>query len=435
MITEIERRTIKKVGWRLIPLMLLCYLVNYLDRINVGFAALGMNRDLGISATVFGWGAGLFFISYFIFEVPSNIALHRVGARRWIARILITWGIVSAGFAFVQGPISFVILRFVLGITEAGFFPGMILYVGYWFPPEYRGKLTALFMTAIPLSALVGSPISGALLQIGNFWTLSSWQWLFILEGAPAMILGVVVWFCLTDRPSDARWLTGEERAWLISRLEAENKQKHLSSLGAAIKSPEVILMAIIHMGFAAGSYGIGLWLPLILHGYRLEPLQVGLMSAVPYIFAVLGMVIWGSISDRRGNRTTHVALGCLLGAIGLGWAVAAPSLVGAIAGISLSTLGVVAARPIFWTIPGSFLTGVAAAGGIAFINALGNLGGFVGTYAVGFLKDRTGTYAAGMLALVVPLITSVVAALILARRLKNKGISNRSTSTAKTIN
>ncbi|WP_339435136.1 MFS transporter [Pseudomonas orientalis] len=418
MNTSIEKRTIQKVGLRLIPLMLVCYLVNYLDRINVGFAALHMNEDVGITATVFGWGAGLFFISYFLCEVPSNMALHRVGARRWIARIMITWGIVSTCFAFVQGPISFMALRFLLGIAEAGFFPGMVLYISYWFPQEYRGRLTAMFMTAIPLSALIGAPLSGFLLETASFWSIASWKWMFIIEGIPAIILGVVVLVYLTDRPSEAKWLTPEEKDWLISKLSVEKTGGHLSSFKDAFKSLNVMLMGVIHLGFAVGSYGIAIWLPQILKGHGLSTFHIGLMSMIPYGVAIVGMIAWGALSDKSPNRSIHVAASCSLGAIGLLIAAAIPTLSGAMVGISISTLGVIAARPIFWTLPGSFLTGSAAAAGIAFINAFGNLGGFIGPYVIGLIKDQTGSFTLGIVATSLPLALSVVAALVLAKRL-----------------
>ncbi len=433
MNTSIEKRTIKKVGLRLIPLMLVCYLVNYLDRINVGFAALHMNDDVGITATVFGWGAGLFFISYFLCEVPSNMALHRVGARRWIARIMITWGIVSTCFAFVQGPISFMALRFLLGVAEAGFFPGMVLYISYWFPQEYRGRLTALFMTAIPLSALIGAPLSGFLLETASFWSIASWKWMFIIEGVPAIILGVVVLVYLTDRPSEAKWLTPEEKDWLVSKLSVEKTGGHLSSFKDAFKSLNVMLMGVIHLGFAVGSYGIAIWLPQILKGHGLSSFHIGLMSMIPYGVAIVGMIAWGALSDKSPNRSLHVAASCLLGAIGLLIAAAVPTLFGAMVGISISTLGVIAARPIFWTLPGSFLTGSAAAAGIAFINAFGNLGGFIGPYVIGLIKDQTGSFTLGIVATSLPLGLSVVAALILAKRLARLR-AGAATNTAKFV-
>lgn len=418
MNSSVEKRTIRKVGLRLIPLMLICYLINYLDRINVGFAALHMNEDVGITATVFGWGAGLFFISYFLCEVPSNMALHRVGARRWIARIMITWGIVSTCFAFVQGPMSFMLLRFLLGMAEAGFFPGMVLYISYWFPKEYRGRLTALFMTAIPLSALIGAPLSGWLLETANFHGIASWKWMFIIEGIPAILLGFVVLGYLTDKPSEAKWLTNEEKNWLVSRLAAEKTPKHLSSFKDAFKSLNVMLMGIIHLGFAVGSYGIAIWLPQMLKGHGLDTLQIGLYTMIPYGVAIVGMVVWGAMSDKSPSRSLHVAAACLLGVIGLLIAAGVPTLMGAMVGISISTLGVIAARPIFWTLPGSFLTGSAAAAGIAFINAFGNLGGFIGPYVIGVIKDQTGSFTLGIVATSIPLILSVIAAVILAKRL-----------------
>ncbi|WP_199885068.1 MFS transporter [Pseudomonas bohemica] len=326
-------------------------------------------------------------------------------------------GLVINGYVRDRELLSFMALRFLLGVAEAGFFPGMVLYISYWFPQEYRGRLTALFMTAIPLSALIGAPLSGFLLESANFLSIASWKWMFIIEGVPAIVLGVVVLIYLTDRPSEAKWLTPEEKDWLIFKLSVEKTGGHLSSFKDAFKSLDVMLMGVIHLGFAVGSYGIAIWLPQILKAHRLSSFHIGLMSMIPYGVAIVGMIAWGALSDKSPNRSLHVAASCMLGATGLLIAAAVPTLFGAIVGISISTLGVIAARPIFWTLPGSFLTGSAAAG-IAFINAFGNLGGFIGPYVIGLIKDQTGSFTLGIVATSLPLALSVVAALVPAKRL-----------------
>src|SRR3954454_24970688 len=322
----IEQTTMRKVALRLIPFLCLLYTIAFVDRINVGFAALSMSADLGLSPSAFGFGAGLFFIGYFLFEVPSNLILERVGARRWIARVMITWGILSACFAFVAGQNSFYILRFLLGVAEAGFFPGVILYLTYWFPKRYRGRVTAGFMTAIPIASFIAAPLSGFLLELHGFG-LRSWQWMFILEGVPSVLLGFVVLRFLTDRPSQATWLTEEQRGWLTTEMDAEREAAaqatggHDHGLGEVLRSLvswNVLRLALTYFGLTTGLYGIELWLPQIVKTFGLSNMQVGLVSASPYAVAIATMGLGASYSDRSGDRLTHVAMAAGLGCLGM---------------------------------------------------------------------------------------------------------------------
>lgn len=401
MITSDEQGSavIRKVALRLIPFMALLYVVAFLDRVNVGYAALTMNEDVGLSATAYGLGAGIFFLGYFLFEVPSNLILERVGARRWIARIMVTWGIVSASTAFVTGPTSFYIVRFLLGVAEAGFFPGMVLYLTYWFPTTVRARVTSSFFVAVPLSNVIGAPISTLLLGT-SFAGLKGWQVLFIVEAIPAVVLGVVTAFWLTDRPSEAKWLTDAERGTLERMLEAERSatpQKH--RLRDGLLSPAVWLLAVIYFGLIIGLYGLGFWAPQIVSAFGdLTNAQVGLITAVPYALAAVAMIVWGRRSDRKGERVWHVSIPLLAGAGGFlvsAWA-GDPRL--SLAALALAAAGIYSAFAVFWTLPSSALAGSAAAGGIALINSVGNLGGYLGPVAVGRLLDWSGGYSAGLL-------------------------------------
>ena len=402
---EIRDRVIRKATWRLIPFMGLLYFVAFLDRVNIGFAALNMNQDMGFSATVYGTAAGIFFVGYFLFEVPSNVMLERVGARRWIARIMITWGVIGAAMAFVQGPYSFYILRFLLGLAEAGFFPGMILYLTYWFPAAYRARIVGAFLIAIPLSSVIGAPVSTMLLGFEGLG-LKGWQWLFILEGLPAVLLGFVVLYFLTDKPSDAKWLTSEEKDWLNGVLAEEertrSKADHSQSLKSALLNGRVWLFSAIYFGILIGLYGLGLWLPQIIQAFgALSNIQIGLLTVIPYFFAAIAMYLWGLHSDLTGERIWHVALAALVGAIGL----TASSFLGfspvfALIALTVGAIGIYSTLPAFWTLPTAILSGTAAAGGIALINSVGNLGGYLGPSLVGYLKDRTQSYAAGLMIL-----------------------------------
>ena len=399
----IEQRTIAKVSRRIVPFLMLCYFVAYLDRVNVGFAALTMNKALGISATAFGFGAGIFFFSYFLFEVPSNLALERFGARKWIARIMLSWGILSGMMAVVSGETGFYVVRVLLGIAEAGFFPGIIFYLTLWFPGVYRARIVGWFMAAIPLSSVLGAPVSGWILSLDGAGGLAGWQWLFILEAAPAVILSVVVWFYLTDRPADAKWLEPDERAWLDRRLAAEIKQKedvHGLSVVQSLLNPRVLALSLVYFGAVAANYGTGFWLPQIVKGFGLSNLQTGFVSAAPYVVGTIGMVWWGRRSDAKMERKGHAAVAFAIAAIGIAGStlVEAPML--KMIALSFGAFGVFAVLPVFWTFPTAFLSGAAAAAGIAAINSIGNLAGFFGPFIMGWLKDLTGSFSAGLWAI-----------------------------------
>lgn len=412
----LEERTLKKVTWRLIPFLLLLYVIAYLDRVNVGFAALQMNQDLGFSAAVYGFGAGVFFVGYALCEIPSNLVLARVGARVWIARIMVTWGAVSVAMMFVRTPESFYVLRFLLGVAEAGFFPGIIYYLSDWFPAAQRARAVSWFMTAIPLSIVIGGPLAGLFLEMNGLLGLTGWQWLFLLEGIPAVVLGIVVFFYLTDRPEQARWLSAEEKAWLIGRIRAEQmhaKERHNVGLSAALAHPMVWALGFICFAFQAGSYGLILWVPQILKGLSgLSNLQVGLISAIPFAGAAIGMVLIGAHSDRTGERILHVAMPMLLGAIGFTATAFIGSPVPALITLTIAAIGDLGSRGPFWALPGGFLAGTASAGGIALINTIGAVGGFVGPYAVGLVKSATGEYTGGLLLLALLLLASAITTL-----------------------
>ncbi|MGH1573453.1 MFS transporter [Methylobacterium sp. P31] len=408
---EIESVTIRKVMWRLMPFLFVCYFVAYLDRVNVGFAKLQMNAALGLSEAAYGFGAGLFFLSYFLLEVPSNLALDRFGARLWIARIMLSWGVISGLFAFIR-PISsatgisnewvFFSLRFLLGIAEAGFFPGIIFYLTLWFPSVYRARVVALFMLAIPFSSIVGAPVSGALLNLTGAG-LDGWQWLFILEAVPSMLMALGVIFYLTDRPAMATWLTRDEKSWLEARLATEHEQKahagHVSII-KAMSDPRVLACSFVYFCLNAASYGVAFFLPTIVKGFGVSNFQTGLLSALPFVFGAVGMVLLGRNSDRTLKRREHVCFAMILAAVGVAGAALVSEPVLVLGLLCLSQIGVSATPPLLWPIPSAFLTGTSAAAGIAAINAIGNLSGFAGPYVMGYLKDVTGNFSAGLLVL-----------------------------------
>ena len=405
-----------KAARRLIPFLALLYFVSFLDRVNVGFAALTMNRDIGLSASAYGFGAGVFFIGYFLFEVPSNLILRRVGARRWIARIMISWGIVSSLTAFVDGPTGFWLVRFLLGIAEAGFFPGIVFYLTGWFPADLRGRALAGFLIAVPISSALGAPLSTALMQL-NLFELAGWRSMFLLEGLPAVVLGCAVLAWLPDGPQDARFLTDAERRTLTELLarDADGTPAVHASLRAGLLSTAVWRYALIYFGLVAGLYGFGFWAPqMIAAPGTLSTVQVGLISMAPFALAALAMHLWGARSDAHPtHRARHVALPAFLGGVGfLASALLAPSPVPTLIAFTAAAIGIYAALPVFWTLPTAMLTGTAAAGGIALINSLGNLGGYVGPFVVGWLRERSGDYASGMLALGGALLLSGLLAL-----------------------
>jgi D-galactonate transporter len=411
--SDLERSTIKAISWRLIPFLILAYFFSYLDRVNLGFAALTMNAELKFSPLVFSWGAGIFFIGYFLFEVPSNLALEKFGASRWIARIMVTWGIISALMALVNGPWSFYILRFLLGVAEAGFFPGIILYLTYWYPAEYRARFLAAFAIAVPVSTVIGAPISGLLLGLDGVMGFKGWQWLFIIEGIPSLLLGVVSWFYLTDRPGKADWLTSEQKAWLSSRLDAEvaAKQggKHMS-LGQALSSPRVLTLSLIYFGFVGALYGMQFWLPQIVKAFGFSNAQTGFVTAVSYLFGAVAMVLWARHSVKTRERVWHVALPLFLTAAALFASGYLQSPIVTMVALTFAAIGTFCTFGVFWTLPTAWLTGTAAAGGIALINSIGNLAGFGGPYLIGWVKESTGSTAHGLLVLaILPLVAGVL--------------------------
>lgn len=409
-----------KVTRRLVPFLMLLYIVAWFDRINVGFAALQMNRDLGFSASVFGFGAGVFFIGYALFEVPSNLLLARVGARRWIARIMVSWGLVSVAMMFVRGPLSFYTLRFVLGVAEAGFLPGVIYYLAQWFPRAQRARAISWFMIGIPLSTVLGAPLAGLLLQLNGWYGLSGWQWLYLVEGLPAVLLGFVVWYRLPDTPLQARWLSSREQTALMTAIAAENDgvaARHVLSVRQVLLHPTVWLLGFVLFACQCGSYGLTLWIPQIVKGLSGQSdLMVGLLSALPYIAAAIGMVLLGVSSDRSGERFWHVALPSLLGAAGFAASAFLHTPLPGLLALTVAAVGDLGSRGPFWALPPRFLTGSALAAGIALINTMGAVGGFVGPYAVGLVKDFTGSFTGGLLLLSALLVVSAVATLALRR-------------------
>lgn len=420
-VSDKEAQVYGKVVWRIMPLLFLCFLVAYLDRVNVGFAKLQMSTDLNFSETVYGLGAGIFFIGYFFFEVPSNLILYRVGARKWIARIMITWGIISALMMFVTTPTSFYVMRFLLGVAEAGFFPGVILYLTYWFPARRRGRAIAMFITGIPISGIIGSPLSGWILQAFNGvngW--AGWQWLFLLEGAPTVLVGLLVWRFLDDGIADAKWLDPEEKRILQDSIRADVGEKTSHSFKHLLRDTRIWILALIYFGVLMGLYGVSFWLPTLIKATGVErPLDIGLLSAIPYIVAIIAMNLINRSSDRHAERRWHFAIPAVLGGLGLIFsAVFVQNPLYSIIALSVGCAGILTICPLFWTFPTAFLGGTAAAGGIALINSLGNLSGFVSSYLIGFLRDLTHSTSIGMYMLggVLFLCAALVIGLIPAR-------------------
>jgi MFS family permease len=412
--TPLERETIARVTWRMIPLLFLCYYAAYLDRVNVGFAALHMNKALGLTAAAFGLGGGIFFIGYFLAEIPSNLILERVGARVWIARILLTWGIISGLTAFVWNDWSFYTIRFLLGIAEAGYYPGIILFLTWWFPSAYRSRMIALFMTAIPVAVITGSWASGFILGMDGIWGLAGWQWLFIIEALPAIVLGVVVFLTLTDRPEQAHWLTEPQRQWLCGRLAAERAHRESIrhfALGQALANGRVWALTLVYFGQNVTSYGFVLFLPQIVKRFGLTDVQTGFVSALPFIGALIGILLWARASDRTGARSRLcgasllISAGLLISCLAL-----QSSPVATMVALILFQVAASGIAPTFWPLPTAMLTGTAAAGGIALINSVGNLGGFLGPWVMGLVEDATGSFALGLLTIA---IGSVVGGLI----------------------
>ncbi|MBZ9782504.1 MFS transporter [Pseudomonas sp. REP124] len=389
-----------KTAWRIIPLLIVCYLVAYLDRVNVGFAKLQMLDDLKFSDAVYGLGAGVFFVGYLMFEIPSNIALHRFGARRWIARIMMTWGLLSAAMMFIQTPMSFYVLRFLIGIAEAGFFPGIIFYLTTWFPSHRRGVMISLFIAALPISSMLGSLISGWIMQsLDGVAGYAGWQWLFVIEGLPAVFLGAAVFFLLRDRIADAQWLSAEEKRGMQAALDREARDKPQHSLRDGLLNPKIWLLGAVYFCLVLGQYVISFWMPTIIRNSGVaEPWAIGVLTAIPYSLAAISMVLVGRSSDRHREYRWHLAICACIGAGGaIFGTLFGNSLLLAMIGLTVGTAAMISSLPVFWGMPTAVVGGAAAAAGIALINSLGNVAGFFSTIVVGWLTQMTGSTQVAM--------------------------------------
>ncbi|WP_027933242.1 MFS transporter [Amycolatopsis thermoflava] len=423
-------RVLGKVALRIMPFLALLYFVNYLDRVNIGFAGPnGMNTELGLTATAFGFASGIFFLGYLTLEVPSNLALHRFGARRWLARIMITWGIIATVLAFVPNATTLVIMRFLLGVAEAGFFPGIILYLTYWFPAAQRAKAVALFMAAVPVSSAIGATVSSLLIAHGHgVFGLSGWRFMFLVEGIPAILLAFATWFYLTNRPEQAKWLTEDERRWLTTELDNERKAteaEHHWPLRKALTHPRILGLAFVYFAIAYGLYALGFFLPTIIAGFgqefgtKLSTVQAGLVTAVPYVIGAVVMVFWARHGDRTRERKWHVALPMIVGGVAIPVALYLGNPYAAMVAVTVCAVGVCAALPTFWALPSTFLSGAAAAGGIALINSLGNISGFAAPYVTGWLRDLTGSQRTGLWVVGACMVAGACVALALGARPK----------------
>ncbi len=417
-----------RVSRRIVPLIMLCYVVAYLDRVNVGFAKLQMSQALNFSETVYGLGAGIFFIGYFLFEVPSNLLMNKIGARIWIARIMITWGLISGAFAFVQTPTQFYVMRFLLGLAEAGFYPGVILYLTYWYPSHRRARIVAMFMAAIPISGIFGNPLSGWIMSAfhgtggGGGW--QGWQWMFVIEAIPAMLVGLLVLWKFDDSIRKAKWLSEDEKQILEANIAADNKGKtEHHGIGKVFSDPRVWMMSLIYFAFVMGQYGLTFWMPTLVKSAGVtDTFMVGVLSAIPYVCAAITMVLIGRSADARRERRWHLVVPALMGAVGFAVvATAGHNVALSIVFLSLAAAGVLTCAPLFWSLPTAFLQGTAAAAGIAAINSVGNLAGFVSPYMIGALKDMTGSTSAGMYALAGVLVLGCIAVLRTPPQLVNK--------------
>jgi len=415
---DTELATLRKVQWRLLPFLGLLYFAAFVDRVNVGFAAMPMNRDLGLSSEAYGLGAGIFFIGYCIFEVPSNLVLHKLGARRWIARIMIIWALLAGAMACLRGPIGFYALRFALGVAEAGFFPGIVYYLTHWVPAQHRARMVGMFMTAIPLSTALAGPLSGAILGLDGTLHMAGWRWLYLCETVPSLLLGLATLLYLPDAPAQATWLEAHERDWLTRTLEAEGSRiraRSPHSVGAALMSPRILSLGVGYFGVELALYGLVLWIPQLLISLGIPGQAVGAVVAIPYAMAAMGMVWWSRRSDRTNERVWHLVSAALLGCAGfIASGYLERSAVLSVIGITLAAGGTLAILPIFWTLPAALLRGAAAAGAIALINAIGNLGGFAGPYLIGWMKTTTGSFAGGLTAVAGGLLMTAVTVLII---------------------
>jgi MFS transporter, ACS family, tartrate transporter len=416
---NLETVTMRQVALRILPFLMFCYFISFLDRVNLGFAALQMVSDLRLSASTFGLGGGLFFVTYFFCEVPSNLLLEKVGARRWIARIMITWGFLAGAMALVKGPHSFYAMRLLLGAAEAGFFPGVILYLSYWFPARYRARIIGMFTVAIPVSSVLGSPISAALLGIDGWLGLRGWQWMFILEAAPAVLLGLACLTVLSDQPRDAKWLSADRRNWLVSTIDSERREVRPvahSTLWQVLWNKHVLALSLVLAGSTAVSSGLQLWQPQIIRSYGLTYLQTGLLNSLPFALASMLMVWWGKRSDQKGERIWHAGLPLIVSALSLAAALLFQSLFSIIAILCLAVIGIYAGKGPVWAVSIECLSANTAAAGLAQINAISNLAGFGTTYLMGLIKDATGKFSLALLPLVVLSAASALTIFLLGR-------------------
>ena len=416
---EAEAATIRKITWRLVPLLAVSYFAAYLDRVNLSFAGAPMSRDLGFSASIFGLGAGIFFLGYVAFELPSNLALRRVGARRWFARIMASWGVVSLLFAFIGGTTSFLILRFLLGAAEAGFFPGVVLYLTTWFPAAHRARVIGIFAVALPASTALGAPLSGFVMGLDGVWGLHGWQWLFLTEALPSLALAVVLLKCLPDGPANAAWLAASEKAWLVRTLEDEHNvaPERGHPIAGALKDWRVWLLGLVYCGIVAGNYGISFWLPQIVGGFGLSVMTVSLLAGLPYAVGAIGMIWWSRNSDRLRERRWHVVIPGLITAIALVLSAMTNDLAVKMICLSVAGFGAFANLPVFWTLPSTFLSVSGAAAGIAVISSIGNVAGFAAPFAMGWLKDLTNSFSTGLVCLGVFVLLMMVLMIPLGRR------------------
>jgi sugar phosphate permease len=416
--SRLEADTMRKVTWRIIPFLTICYLLALIDRGNIGMAALQMNDDLGITKKVFGFAGSLFFIAYFLFEVPSNLALQKFGARKWIARIMITWGLVSAGMAFVQGQNSLFVMRFLLGAAEAGFFPGVVLYMTYWFPAAYRARMVAIFMVAVPMGSFIGSPLSALLLQADGLLGMRGWHWLFILEGLPTVLLGFACLFFLTDRPEQAKWLSAEQRSWLTARLDKERQDKKAvghTSIWKLFRSKEVLGMALVCSAASAAGTVLGVWQPQLLKSFGLTTMQIGLVNSVPYVTAAVLMILWGRHSDKTAERRWHTAIPLALIGGGMLGTLLTGALWPTVFLLSCILVGAYSFKGPFWALSSSWISSTSAAAGLAGINAASNLiGGGLMVNVYGWIKEETGSYALALLPIAGLAVASIITLLVL---------------------
>lgn len=420
-VSAIERETMRKVAWRLLPFLTLCYVIAIIDRGNIGMASLQMNEDLGLTATAFGFASSLFFFAYFLFEVPSNLAMQKFGAKVWIARIMVTWGVITAATAFVESSTSLYIMRFLLGAAEAGFFPGVILYLTYWLPANYRARMVAIFMVAIPGANFIGSPLSGLLLSLDGWMGMRGWHWLFILEGIPAILLGIACLFALTDRPEQAKWLNSEQKAWLVERLQFERQQKtpigHIS-LWQLLKNKYIWSMIIIYSGASAAGSTMSVWAPQLIKTFGLSNLEIGLVNAIPYGLASIAMIFWGRSSDRKNERRWHTAITLLMISFGLLIALFTSSLIGTIFLLSVVLIGAYSMKGPFWALASSWMSPTTTAAGLAAIGAFANLiGGGLMVNIYGAIHDATGSHAIALLPLAALNLMSAIMVFVMSRK------------------